>query len=36
MVFGGVQQERIALNEDTLWLGAPVTGTIPAPGIICQ
>ena len=23
MVFGGVQQERIALNEDTLWSGAP-------------
>jgi alpha-L-fucosidase 2 len=23
MVFGGVQQERIALNEDTLWSGGP-------------
>src|SRR5580658_8862088 len=23
MVFGGVLQERIALNEDTLWSGAP-------------
>lgn len=23
MVFGGVQQERIALNEDTLWSGSP-------------
>lgn len=23
MVFGGVQQERIALNEDTLWSGYP-------------
>ncbi|WP_368658484.1 glycoside hydrolase N-terminal domain-containing protein [Metabacillus halosaccharovorans] len=23
MVFGGIQQERIQLNEDTLWSGAP-------------
>jgi len=23
MIFGGVQSERIALNEDTLWSGAP-------------
>jgi len=23
MVFGGVQQERIALNDDTLWSGGP-------------
>jgi alpha-L-fucosidase 2 len=23
MVFGGIQQERIALNEDTLWSGSP-------------
>ena len=23
MVFGGVQQERIQLNEDTLWSGGP-------------
>ena len=23
MVFGGVEQERIALNEDTLWSGGP-------------
>ncbi len=23
MVFGGARQERIALNEDTLWSGAP-------------
>ena len=23
MVFGGVARERIALNEDTLWSGAP-------------
>ena len=28
MVFGTVQQERIALNEDTLWSGARETGTI--------
>ena len=23
MVFGGVQRERICLNEDTLWSGTP-------------
>lgn len=23
MVFGGIQQERVALNEDTLWSGGP-------------
>src|SRR5215469_10327672 len=23
MVFGGIKSERIALNEDTLWSGAP-------------
>ena len=26
MVFGGVAVERLALNEDTVWSGAPVTG----------
>ena len=30
MVFGGVAEERIALNEDTLWSGARTTTTIPA------
>jgi alpha-L-fucosidase 2 len=29
MVFGGVAEERIALNEDTLWAGAPRAGTNP-------
>lgn len=29
MVFGGVNKERIALNEDTLWSGVP---TEPTPG----
>lgn len=28
MVFGGVERERIALNEDTLWSGYPVNGII--------
>ena len=23
MVFGGIREERIALNEDTLWTGYP-------------
>ena len=23
MVFGGIQQERLQLNEDTLWSGGP-------------
>ena len=23
MVFGGVEQERLQLNEDTLWAGGP-------------
>lgn len=33
MLFGGVSVERLMLNEDTVWSGAPVTGTemIPAP-----
>ena len=26
MVFGGVAVERLSLNEDTVWSGAPVTG----------
>ncbi len=29
MVFGGVVEERIALNEDTLWAGGPRMGTNP-------
>lgn len=29
MVFGGVQEERLALNEDTLWAGRPVDGANP-------
>ncbi|HEY0796083.1 MAG TPA: glycoside hydrolase family 95 protein [Acidisarcina sp.] len=29
MVFGGAQQERIALNEDTLWSGAPTDWNNP-------
>jgi alpha-L-fucosidase 2 len=30
MVFGGVGQERLQLNEDTLWAGAPYTPDNPA------
>jgi alpha-L-fucosidase 2 len=30
MVFGGVPQERIALNEDTLWSGYPREWNNPA------
>lgn len=29
MIFGGVQQERIQFNEDTLWSGPPVDGNNP-------
>jgi alpha-L-fucosidase 2 len=29
MVFGGVQQERVALNEDTLWSGGPTDWNNP-------
>ena len=29
MIFGGVQQERIQFNEDTLWSGSPVDGNNP-------
>ncbi|WP_337099948.1 glycoside hydrolase family 95 protein [Paenibacillus sp. YIM B09110] len=29
MVFGGVHQERIQFNEDTLWSGSPVDGNNP-------
>ena len=28
MVFGGVREERIALNEATLWSGGPVPGSV--------
>jgi alpha-L-fucosidase 2 len=33
MIFGGIASERLTLNEDTVWSGAPVTGTegIPNP-----
>lgn len=30
MVFGGAAQERLQLNEDTLWSGGPRTGDNPA------
>ena len=30
MVFGGVTEERLQLNEDTLWSGAPHAGDNPA------
>ena len=29
MVFGGVETERLQLNDDTLWSGAPVDGSNP-------
>ncbi len=29
MVFGGIQQERLQLNEDTLWAGSPYEPTNP-------
>jgi alpha-L-fucosidase 2 len=29
MIFGGVHQERIQFNEDTLWSGSPVDGNNP-------
>ncbi|WBY09949.1 glycoside hydrolase N-terminal domain-containing protein [Sphingomonas sp. 7/4-4] len=35
MVFGRVAQERLQLNEDTLWAGAPYTRTIPRPSPRC-
>lgn len=35
MVFGGVAQERLQLNEDTLWAGSPYTPDNPdAPGAL--
>ena len=30
MVFGGIHQERLQLNEDTLWAGGPYNATNPA------
>ncbi len=30
MVFGGIAQERLQLNEDTLWSGGPIAGDNPA------
>lgn len=30
MVFGGIGRERLALNEDTLWSGAPSDGNNPS------
>ncbi|MCB0068264.1 MAG: glycoside hydrolase N-terminal domain-containing protein, partial [Caldilineaceae bacterium] len=30
MVFGGIAQERLQLNEDTLWSGGPRAGDNPA------
>ena len=32
MVFGGVAQERVGLNEDTLWAGHPGDHIIPGAG----
>lgn len=29
MIFGGVEKERLQLNEDTLWSGSPKDGTNP-------
>src|SRR4051812_19713431 len=29
MVFGGIHQERLQLNEDTLWAGGPYDATNP-------
>ena len=29
MIFGGVEQEKISLNEDTLWSGYPTDGNNP-------
>ncbi|NUU80280.1 glycoside hydrolase family 95 protein [Paenibacillus xylanilyticus] len=29
MIFGGVEQEKISLNEDTLWSGYPMEGNNP-------
>src|SRR3954467_3114781 len=29
MVYGGVETERLQLNEDTLWSGGPVDGNNP-------
>lgn len=29
MIFGGVEQEKISLNEDTLWSGYPKEGNNP-------
>ncbi|MEZ4639379.1 MAG: glycoside hydrolase family 95 protein, partial [Caldilineaceae bacterium] len=34
MVFGGVAEERIALNEDTLWAGSPRAGTNPDAAVV--
>lgn len=32
MVFGGIANERIQLNEDTFWAGSPYDGTNPKAG----
>ena len=29
MVFGGIQQERIQLNEESVWAGAPINNNNP-------
>src|SRR5579859_587992 len=35
MVFGGVAEERLQLNEDTLWSGFPQDGhPTPDPGVL--
>ena len=37
MVFGGVDEERLQLNEDTLWAGGPYDPVNPeAPGALCR
>ena len=36
MVFGGVQRERIQLNEDSVWYGGPRAGIIPMPSRTCR
>lgn len=35
MVFGGVANERIQLNEDTFFAGSPYDGAIPRPVPVC-
>ena len=36
MVYGGTDRERLQVNEESIWLGGPVTVTIPMQKKICR